>query len=345
MLLTVLMLSVFCFRMDFKVPLPVIVKKKADSSATANKFGLPHFNCNDAKDVTMIGMGSFGTVSKVSINGYLFVIKEMHSCSSDREKRLFEKEIELLNLVRGHDNIVNITAYGEDAVVLNYAEFSFSPLGISRQPVFNVKELLHSCDDLNDFQGFQHLQHVICIDIIVGLAYLHSNEIVHRDLKPDNVLVCNRHYSEAPTTEVSSWWSTKSVVAKLTDFGESRSAITATKSLVCTHTSELYRGSPAYMAPEALLQSIPTASISDLMSMDIWCLGMTVFHLINPNISFPYHVEVSLQSNIPPVEVVRQYARNRVLPTMSYKYKSMRKSVWKPIASVYRSCAQFDTQT
>jgi serine/threonine protein kinase len=291
----------------------------------------------------MIGMGSFGKVSRGSMNGKLFVIKELsNSTASGRDKRLFRKEIELLAVVRGHDNVVNITAYADDAILLSYAEFSFSPLHISHQPAFNVSELLHACDDVNDFEGFQHFPHFLCVDIISGLHYLHSHGIVHRDLKPENVLVCNRHYSESAEKEVSSWWSTKPVVAKLTDFGESRSAVTSTRSLVCTHTSDLYRGSPAYMAPEALLQLLPQASLSDMMRMDIWSLGMTVFNLINPDIGFPFQEEVSRQEDVSAVEVLQKCVAKEILPTMSPKYSTMRKESWEAIEAIYRACALFD---
>lgn len=97
--------------MAFKIPLPV-VKKQTTIPCVFNSFGLPQFNHQDLKDVTMIGMGSFGKVYRATNAGQLVVMKEMcNGSASDRDKRLFYKEIELLALVRGHDNIVNINAF------------------------------------------------------------------------------------------------------------------------------------------------------------------------------------------------------------------------------------------
>ena len=96
------------------------------------------------------------------------------------------------------------------------------------------------------------------IRMIVALAYLHSvhgvdanedpyQEIVHRDLKPANILV-----SEDGNRLV------------LADFGLCRSAMTSSTTRV---------GSPAYMAPETLLEGKATP-ISD-----IWSLGVIIYEL------------------------------------------------------------------
>ena len=49
----------------------------------------------------------------------------------------------------------------------------------------------------------------LMLDVVKGLAYLHSNGILHRDIKPDNVLVFSLDEELA-------------VKGKLTDFGSSR---------------------------------------------------------------------------------------------------------------------------
>lgn len=82
--------------------------------------------------------------------------------------------------------------------------------------------------------------------------------------------------------------------------------------------------------------------ISDMMRMDIWSLGMTVFHLINPDISFPFQDEVSRQADVSPVEVLKKCVSKGILPTMSKKYSSMRRESWEPVEAVYRACALFE---
>ena len=120
------------------------------------------------------------------------------------------------------------------------------------------------------------------------------------------------------------------------------SAMTATKSVLCTRTAELYC-CPAYMSPEALLTSTPATSISELMAMDIWSLGMIVFLLLNPDIAFPCATEINhRQSHLRAAGASQKVIASQVLPAMSEKYSSMRNLVWQPLESVHRPCAQFN---
>ena len=36
--------------------------------------------------------------------------------------------------------------------------------------------------------------------------------------------------------------------------------------------------------------------MDDLKAIDIWALGMTFFRIINPDVEFPYEVELNLSS-------------------------------------------------
>ena len=97
------------------------------------------------------------------------------------------------------------------------------------------------------------------------------------------------------------------------------------------------------MSPEALLTSIQAASISELMAIDIWFLGMIVVLLLNPDIAFPFETEINRrQSHLPAAEALQKVIASQVLPAMSEKYSSMRNLVWQPLEFVYRACAQFN---
>ena len=122
------------------------------------------------------------------------------------------------------------------------------------------------------------------------MAYLHAKGIAHRDLKPANILVCNRHYNTlSDEQEIALQFQSRPIACKLTDFGESRSLLMQTQSVLASNTRNVDRGTVMYMAPEILVEDlrISRASISDLIPADVWALGMVFFSLINPSINIP----------------------------------------------------------
>ena len=240
--------------MAFKFPLPVVKKiicREPDQiSSGCKEINLPNFNRKDFSDITLIGQGSFGKVFRAIKNSKKYVIKQLLNSNSDQtEKKLFWKEAEILNLLKGHANIVEIKDFSisDFAILMDYIEFSFLKLQIEHDSVSTLSSFMRACDNINDYQGFEHLQNHIARDICCGLKYLHVNDVAHRDLKPDNVLVSNDHYINCEASELERCWLDRPIWAKLTDFGESRSMVCQTKTISNTSTVRLFRGSPAYM--------------------------------------------------------------------------------------------------
>lgn len=116
---------------------------------------------------------------------------------------------------------------------------------------------------------------VVAKDIAMGLQLLHKKDIVHWDIKTTNVLVSNQHYNTlTDQNEFEDAWVAKPITCKLTDFDESRSREIQTRTLVCTKTTKVDRGTPAYVAPEihSLRYEVikSPASTNDLKKIDIW---------------------------------------------------------------------------
>lgn len=258
--------------------------------------------------------------------------------------KLFLKEAQLLQSLSCQENILKIHGFNavNNSMLLEFVKFDFEQIGISHDSVFNLKELLQACDTLCSFEGFEHLQYFLATDIARGMDFLHKNGIVHRDLKPDNILVSNRHYeNDKESNAISYWWTNRPIIAKLTDFGESRSDLIQTKTLAQTTTAELYRGSPAYMAPEVLSEQQTRADMTDLQKMDIWALGMVFFHLINPNARHPYAAELEKGEHKNPTGDMKKYMTSHKVPNMLTKYSETRAAKWTPIVKAFQSCSVF----
>lgn len=336
--------------MSAQFKLPVFRNRNAISIQ-----GVPVFDANQLKVKRKIGQGSFGEVYTAEymeprqLSTQTVVVKKTIQELDSEEKKLFLKEVALLNGLN-HANVVNMKAvcYKPCALMLEYLYFSFIPFGENKR-VSSLDDLLLHIDAEYSFEGFQHLVTFAARDIVRGLTYLHSNGVAHRDLKPGNILVSNQHYTSLSQDQIRVHFSSRPIVCKLTDFGESRSTSVETNTVAATKTKRVDRGTAVFMSPEILVQddSSYEASLDNLMASDIWSLGMTFFTMINPNIKCPYLLEIrssketfATQGDVQ--KFVSNLLRNRKLPKSDGKYNTSRATVWSYLEEVYIGCTTFD---
>ena len=333
--------------MAFK--LPCFLRKKSPANQD-----LPGFWYEDLQELEIIAHGSFGAVfttrrrvkDDMLETGALetVVVKKMLGGYDDKE---FVKEARMLNEIQ-HQNVVSLKGFCPTpcTILLEYVYFDFSPFGQNKK-LNSLQDFLGFVDENDDFECFNKfgLHSKIAKDIAKGLSHLHARDIVHRDLKSANVLVSNQHYCHLTNEKDRGEAFQKApIVCKLTDFGESRSRQLQTALVVNSRTQRMNRGTPVFCAPEAYLhqpEAGPRFAIDDLKQVDVWAYGMILFHLINPNLRYPYQTDLEA-SQAPPLDGLRQLLQQKTKPTFSDKYNEFQATDWLLLENLYHACTQWD---
>ena len=307
--------------------------------------GLATFEWSQFLNETELGSGSYGLVYAGKFNERDVVVKTMRI--RNREcKRLFVKEAQLLDKLKGHKHIACFVALCNEplAIMMEHVFFDFKPFGMNKT-VTSLDELLSFIDERLDFNALKQFQTKIAQDIASGLSYLHENNIAHRDLKPGNVLVSNRHYASETTDSLrNEMFCNNPIESKLADFGESRASFLQTRTLIVSKTNRLDRGTEAFLAPEAQLGLCHNVSLDHLKKSDVWAFGMTMYCLLNPDIDNPYEhafMKAGIESS---VESLKLLLHQKRLPELEQngKYEYLQVAEWWKVVQAFEACSQFD---
>ena len=299
----------------------------------------------DFEKTKKIGSGTFGVVflGKHRKRDEKVVVKKVKDESYDAKARCF-KEAALLNNAKGHINIVKFLGFCDEprAIMMEYASFDFRQFGVENS-VCTLEDFFHFVDDEFEFNSFADVMPKCAKDIVTGLQHLHHMHIAHRDLKPGNILVSNQHYSTSKLTEdeLSKAFGICPIICKLADFGLSRAIDLQTKSFLKSKTESVCRGTEAFMAPEIHLQKLVKASQEELKSADMWSLGLTMYSMLNPNLSGPYKAEFEQQGIIVTEAAFKETMERETLPKMDEKYEMLQVTEWWQVLSAFNLCCVF----
>ncbi len=180
------------------------------------------------------GMGEVYRVVHVE-RGTSHALKYLPLMSSRIRKRLLREAEVMMRL--SHPNVVNLTEVldveGDPGIIMEYIDGpTLSRWLRTHRPTIEEAEQL--------FKG-----------ILAGVGHAHRKGMVHRDLKPSNILL-------ARTAD--------GIVPKVADFGIAKASDTGSTREKLTRTGHSL-GSPAYMAPEQILDAHNVDARADLFSL------------------------------------------------------------------------------
>jgi len=207
------------------------------------------------KEVEPFARGASSAVYRAKWNRQTVAVKTLslnNMTRSEREKlwTSFMGEVDILVRLR-HPNILTVFGVIDDDASLLQLVTEYASRG-------ELGEFLRESD-----QSLPQSQQVdFCLQMAMGLNYLHSQRIAHRDYKSLNVLVSTNSDGE---------W-----LLKISDFGLSKEETGATLSTVTAF------GTPAWSAPEILRQTPQP----DYYLADIWSYGVVVWEVATRSIPF-----------------------------------------------------------
>jgi hypothetical protein len=194
--------------------------------------------------IASIGRGSFGQVYEAIDleTGSLVAVKELRRTTP---YQLIKSEADILKSL-SHPNI------------LEYYGVSITDDSLSIVTEFCSGGSLHRQLQMGPIYDERLLKNY-CFQILSGLQYIHTRAIIHRDIKPENILIDRQG------------------VLKISDFGAIKASACTS---VPTSDAEIMIGTPAYMAPEAVIGSQAARSNPITTKVDIWSFGCTLLFMI-----------------------------------------------------------------
>jgi len=145
--------------------LPKILKRK--QSALESIGNVETFDCNALPAKKRLSQGSFGDVSTTECRaaGNVVVVKKMLQVLDQDEKKLFFKEVALLNRL-SHPNVVKLlgVCHQPAAIMLEYVFFDFNLFGEENLHVSSLSDFLSIINDCN-CDGFHDLVNHAAVEI------------------------------------------------------------------------------------------------------------------------------------------------------------------------------------
>ena len=208
---------------------------------------------DEPEDLGEIGRGGMGTVHRVLDRRILREIARKRLPRSDLDPSSlgrFIVEAQTHGQLE-HPNIVPVHGLGFDANGAVYLDMKLVRGRTLHELIDDVGERRLQADVLSDHLG-------VFLKVCDALAYAHSRGVIHQDLKPENIMV-----GEFGQVYVMDWG-----IALVTDDGAA-DGVLLTEALRSATRPDAIIGTPAFMAPEQLVESdaVPLGPHTDVFQL------------------------------------------------------------------------------
>ncbi|MES9883940.1 MAG: serine/threonine-protein kinase, partial [Sedimenticola sp.] len=220
----------------FREPPPVKQKYNALEDNISNL----HVKYEDFKILEKIGEGGFGEVYQGKYLGTNVAVKKLKVKRMKLVRQSVLQEVQINSHIR-HPSIVLLMGYSIQADSLYLlTELITGP---------NLDDVLFG--DLGHEFTLTH-KHSIALQVCQAISYLHNRNpvIIHRDIKPENILL-SKNFE----------------IAKVCDMGLSKLKVMNTMTTTIADKRQMQPGTPAYQAPEILLNFRTAKRPSDIWSL------------------------------------------------------------------------------